>query len=203
MKINDLKLYPVVYIFVLMFITSSIIIGIVKLTEKHVKMNEKIAIEKAVIQVFPEIYKENMINSEIHKLFKEKFKKISINNNYYYVTEDKSYAIPIEGKGFWAPIKGFIGIKQDKKTISAISFYEQNETPGLGAEITKDKFRKQFNEKKLSLDGKINFKRKGEKLSEHDIEAITGATQTSTRLEKIINSSISKWLNNISSQDNE
>ncbi|HRU02160.1 MAG TPA: FMN-binding protein, partial [Victivallales bacterium] len=78
------------------------------------------------------------------------------------------------------------------------SFYEQNETPGLGAEIMKENFRRQFNGKKLSADGKINFKRKGEKLSEHDIEAITGATQTSTRLEKIINNSIKEWLKNIS-----
>ncbi|HRU02005.1 MAG TPA: hypothetical protein P5239_09925, partial [Victivallales bacterium] len=67
-------------------------------------MNEKIAIGKSVIQVLPEIYKKNMTNAEIHKVFNEKVKKANIHNTYYYFTENQSYAIPIEGKGFWAPI---------------------------------------------------------------------------------------------------
>jgi Na+-transporting NADH:ubiquinone oxidoreductase subunit C len=106
-----------------------------------------------------------------------------------------AYALPISGRGFWAPIKGIIGIKADKKTITGIAFYEQNETPGLGAEIAKISFRKQFEGKVISTDDKpINIRRPSATLGQSDVHAITGATQTSTRLEKIINDGLTKWL---------
>jgi len=106
-----------------------------------------------------------------------------------------AYALPISGQGFWAPIKGVIGIKADRQTITGIAFYEQNETPGLGAQITKDVFKNQFNGKIISSTEKpINMKRPGDELAKSDVHAITGATQTSTRLEKIINEALKNWL---------
>ena len=79
--------------------------------------------------------------------------------------------------------------------IIGIAFYEQNETPGLGAQITKYAFKNQFNGKIISSSGKpINMRQPGSELGKSDVHAITGATQTSTRLEKIINDALIKWL---------
>jgi Na+-transporting NADH:ubiquinone oxidoreductase subunit C len=100
----------------------------------------------------------------------------------------------MSGQGFWAPIQGVIGIAADKQTITGIVFYQQNETPGLGAEITKPAFRSQFKGKKLSPGDKaINIRRPGAELGASDVHAVTGATQTCTRLERIINAALDSW----------
>jgi len=105
-----------------------------------------------------------------------------------------AYALPVSGQGFWAPISGIIGIETDKKTVTGIAFYEQNETPGLGAEITKTPFRQQFEGKQLADQGQpLGMKRPGAELDDSSVHAITGATQTSTRLERIINSALTEW----------
>ena len=61
-----------------------------------------------------------------------------------------AYALPFEGQGFWACIRGIVGIAADKKTVTGITFYEQSETPGLGAEIVRPAFRNQFKGKVLA-----------------------------------------------------
>jgi len=55
-----------------------------------------------------------------------------------------------EGQGFWARIRGIVGIAADRKTVTGITFYEQSETPGLGAEIVRPAFRNQFKGKLLA-----------------------------------------------------
>ena len=73
-------------------------------------------------------------------------------------------------------------------------FYEQKETPGLGAQITTSDFRNQFQGKVISMTDKpLNIKRPGDILGQSDVHAVTGATQTSTRLEKIINDGLKTW----------
>ena len=67
----------------------------------------------------------------------------------------ETFVLPISGQGFWAPIKAIIGIEADKKTITGIAIYQQNETPGLGAEISKISFRQQFKGKEISSGDKL------------------------------------------------
>jgi Na+-transporting NADH:ubiquinone oxidoreductase subunit C len=43
-----------------------------------------------------------------------------------------SIILPIEGKGLWSTLYGYIALAPDARTIQGISFYEQGETPGLG-----------------------------------------------------------------------
>jgi len=43
--------------------------------------------------------------------------------------------LPIEGKGLWSTLYGFIALAPDGSTIEGITFYEHGETPGLGGEI--------------------------------------------------------------------
>jgi Na+-transporting NADH:ubiquinone oxidoreductase subunit C len=42
---------------------------------------------------------------------------------------------PIEGKGLWSTLYGYIALAPDSNTIVGITFYEHGETPGLGGEI--------------------------------------------------------------------
>jgi Na+-transporting NADH:ubiquinone oxidoreductase subunit C len=49
--------------------------------------------------------------------------------------EVQSLILPIEGKGLWSTLYGFIALATDTTTIEGITFYEHGETPGLGGEI--------------------------------------------------------------------
>ena len=40
--------------------------------------------------------------------------------------------LPIHGNGMWALMYGYIALEPDLNTIADATFYEQNETPGLG-----------------------------------------------------------------------
>ena len=47
----------------------------------------------------------------------------------------EGYIIPVSGFGLWDYIYGYIAIKPDGDEVIGISWYEQKETPGLGANI--------------------------------------------------------------------
>jgi Na+-transporting NADH:ubiquinone oxidoreductase subunit C len=195
--------FPVVYMFVITALVSSIVIGLTGFTAKRVSANEKLTFEKAVLSVLPDIYENSAKISglEIHKIFTEKVSPPDDSSGGAYVLKENgqilAYAIPIEGQGFWAPIKGIIGIRADKKTFIAIAFYQQSETPGLGAEIAKPQFRDQFKGKIISSGEKsFTIARPDVPLNESSVHAITGATQTSTRLDTIINNGLKNWQEN-------
>ena len=97
-----------------------------------------------------------------------------------------------------------IGVKADKETVTGIAFYEQKETPGLGAEITKPAFKNQFQGKLLAEQGSpLKMRRPGETLGKNEYHAVTGATQTSTRLENIINDALEQWREKLEKQGSQ
>jgi Na+-transporting NADH:ubiquinone oxidoreductase subunit C len=182
--------------FVITAFFSSILIGFSRFTSDRVKVNQQLAFEKAVLEVFSQA--QGKSNFQLHETFLEYiygFEGSEENICKYVIDEQiQGFAIPVSGKGYWAKIKGVIGVAKDKKTITGISFYEQNETPGLGAEITKAYFRDQFDGKIIALEGKpLNIRPLGTKLDNNSVHAITGATQTCTRLEKLINDDLIEW----------
>ena len=63
------------------------------------------------------------------------------------IDNSRKYIIPLYGAGLWGPIWGYVSLNDDCSTVYGAFFDHQGETPGLGAEITKDEFRSQFNGK--------------------------------------------------------
>lgn len=43
--------------------------------------------------------------------------------------------LPIEGKGLWSTLYGYLALDSDTTTIRGITFYQHGETPGLGGEV--------------------------------------------------------------------
>lgn len=184
--------------FVVTAVLSAVIIGFAQFTSGRVAANETLNFELAVLKALPGIYDSNLSSVELHNIFEQKLTQPTKASGGAFLLKqnDKivAYALPIEGQGFWAPIKAVIGIKPDKKTVTGFAVYEQRETPGLGAEVAKKEFCDKFNGLKMADGDKyVYFKRPGSELQKCDVHAVTGATQTSTRLEKIINDSIKQW----------
>ena len=67
-----------------------------------------------------------------------KVTRIPNNAQIFKVIEDgvlRSIILPIEGKGLWSTLYGFLALDPDGRTISGITFYQHGETPGLGGEV--------------------------------------------------------------------
>lgn len=63
--------------------------------------------------------------------------------------EIQSYIIPIDSRGLWGRILGYLAIKNDGSTVAGFTVYSHSETPGLGGEIEKSWFQKNFVGKKI------------------------------------------------------
>lgn len=195
---KDKRWYPVMYMFTITAILSAAVIGFAQYTQKKVQANQERNFEIAVLKVLPGMFDPNLSSIELHKKFTEQVDKPTEQTAGAYTLRKNStieaYALPIEGQGFWAPIKAVIGIKSDTKTITGLVIYEQRETPGLGAEIATKEFTNQFENLVISINGKpISFRRPGEVLQQSQVHAVTGATQTSIRFEKIVNDNLNQW----------
>jgi Na+-transporting NADH:ubiquinone oxidoreductase subunit C len=43
--------------------------------------------------------------------------------------------LPIEGKGLWSTLYGFVALDADGTTVRGLTYYQHGETPGLGGEV--------------------------------------------------------------------
>lgn len=201
---RDKVWYPVLYMFVATAFFSSILIGLARFSRDRVEANQRLSVEKAVLEALPIELPPRASSLELHRMFLERVTGPSASSGDAYVLtegdEVVAYAVPLEGKGYWDTIRGFIGIASDRNTVTGISFYEQNETPGLGAEIVQPAFRTQFVGKRIAEgDRPLGFLPIGSAAGESEVHAITGATQTSTRVEKIINEDLAGWRSGLGS----
>jgi Na+-transporting NADH:ubiquinone oxidoreductase subunit C len=110
---------------------------------------------------------------------------------------EKIIILPVEGKGLWGPIYGYVSLKSDMNTIYGVTFNHKGETPGLGAEINTTPFESMFNGKKLYETDKfvsIGVLKGGSKSGDpHNVDAISGGTITSKGLEKMLLDCIVKY----------
>lgn len=109
--------------------------------------------------------------------------------------------VPLHGNGLWDYIGGFLALETDYNTVSGAIFTHVGETPGLGAEISKDWFQDNFKGEKLMkgnefvgidvLKGKGNV---GQATTPHQVDGISGATITGDGVEMMINNVITSYL---------
>lgn len=101
-----------------------------------------------------------------------------------FVIDRKISVIPMKGNGLWGPISGYLAIAADGNTILGANFDHKSETPGLGGEITTEKFQSQFSSKQIRKDGQ---------LIPIEFDAITGATKTSNGVKEMINNTLEAY----------
>jgi Na+-transporting NADH:ubiquinone oxidoreductase subunit C len=102
----------------------------------------------------------------------------------------QAIALRFSGPGLWGPIKGFLALERDMKTIRGITFYEQEETPGLGGDIVTEGFRKRFVGKTIhDKDDNVGIVicKPGTAKEQNEIDGITGATMTCDKVQAMLN----------------
>jgi Na+-transporting NADH:ubiquinone oxidoreductase subunit C len=101
--------------------------------------------------------------------------------------------LPIHGNGMWSMLYGYIALESDLNTIAGMTFYEQNETPGLGDQITHGHWLEQWQGKLIYDDrgapwfsvseGKVQ---PGTESAKYQVDALTGATVTGNAVTDLV-----------------
>ena len=105
---------------------------------------------------------------------------------------DGAIAMRFAGPGLWGPIKGFLALDSKITKIKGITFYEQEETPGLGGEIVKSSFRDKFVGLMIRDEAGnpgIIIKSGGETAA-NKVDGISGATMTCDKVQEMLNEAI-------------
>lgn len=147
--------------------------------------NKSVASKEQILELFKKRFMPFLVNREGHS---KTFKELKVNQDEYisefrktgYYKEPwmliykilpneqtgekeqpEGYVIPVNGFGLWDAIYGYLAIKPDGDTVIGTSWYDQKETPGLGANIAEAYWQNLFPGKKIfqeSPDGKTDFK---------------------------------------------
>ncbi|MBC8414313.1 MAG: FMN-binding protein [Nitrospira sp.] len=200
-------LYSILYMFLITFCFTALVSGIRYLNQEKIEQNMAMR-RQAVILSALNISSQKIDSAALQmSLYNERIKQRQILDRDIYIGLDNEgqaitgYAFSASGQGFWGPISCMIGISGDMTHLLGIVFYENTETPGLGARITEDWFQKQFTG--LSLKNKnssgnfFTLSPAGSEKTSDDFDAITGATGTSDAVEKFLNRELRLFINRI------
>ena len=111
----------------------------------------------------------------------------------------ETIVLPVHGYGLWSTLYGFIALDGDLNTVSGITFYEHQETAGLGGEVDNPRWKDGWVGKQIyGTDGRVELKvikgsvdpASGDAL--HQIDGLSGASLTSRGVENLI----AFWLGN-------
>lgn len=93
--------------------------------------------------------------------------------------------LPIEGKGLWGTLYGYLALDADTTTIKGITYYDHKETPGLGGEVDNPKWKNRWPGRKVyGPDGDVAIhviKGPAGPVADdpHSVDGLSGATITS------------------------
>ncbi len=100
-----------------------------------------------------------------------------------------AWALPLQGKGLWGPLSGYLALSPDGSTVIGSTFFAPKETPGLGAEIQEPAFEDAWKGKKVMDSGKpsaIAVTKPGLAQGDHAVDGISGATITSRGVDEMV-----------------
>lgn len=101
--------------------------------------------------------------------------------------------LPVHGYGLWSTMYGLLALEADGRTVSAISFYDQLETAGLGGEVANPRWQQTWIGKQVVDEtGTPRFKLvKGSVDPKsanivHQVDGLSGATLTSNGVTNLV-----------------
>lgn len=195
MKKKKSFLYPIIFMSVITAIYVSLLAFLEYSTAEQVEFLANTDLQKKILYVF-DIPVESEEPEEIAKQFENQVesKKLA-NGQYLYTLEEdgnaKAYAFPVNGPGLWGSINGYAGIDSDYTELLGIEFIAHEETPGLGGRIDEEWYKDQF--RGIDLTDKEEYIVYSPSPGAN-VDAITGATQTSQAVRKLLNEDIKDFI---------
>ena len=195
------SLHTILYAAVLAVVSAGLLTAAAKFTEPYAKANAEAERMRNILAVLAVPFDAGASSRELVAIFETNVQEEEQDDLKLYVYRPDgadgavaAVAIAFEGSGLWGPIEGLLSLEADRRTIRGVTFYRQEETPGLGGEIVAAWFRNQFAGKSIySAAGKpgIGIRRTRGK-GPNEVDAITGATMTCEKVEAMLNEAIRK-----------
>lgn len=194
------RVFSVLYMFMITLLFTSLVTAVRVFSEERIKTNEKARLQRVILNALDIPVVNGSANDDLVRLFEKSVETKVVEDRTVYAVNDPltqrpvRYAVKIGGSGFWGPISAIVATDSAIEKILGIEFYRHQETPGLGGRITEQWFTDQFAGLPLSYEpDKNNFftitpPAAGKRARE--LDAITGATQTSRAVETFINKEI-------------
>lgn len=188
------RIYTVLFMVLVTIIFITFTSGVYLFTRDKININKTLYIKRAVLYAadikvpkdsasVEDVYAKRIVEVK-DKEGRLKYMKVMDNTG----SKLQGYAVIVNGPGLWGEIEAVLGFNTSLKKITGIDFIKQNETPGLGARISESWFKEQFR----GREGPFKLVPEGTSTGGQNIDAITGASITSTSVLNIINRTVSE-----------
>jgi Na+-transporting NADH:ubiquinone oxidoreductase subunit C len=179
-----------VFIVILGTITSFLLLGMDLLTRDRIKENETAQLKAAVLSASNISFNF----TTIHDIFEDEILTIKVDDlTFYFHIEKKYVSYEFLGGGVWGPIRGIITLEPDFETIVQITILQQEETKGLGGVVAESQYLQRF--VGIIMVPSIEINKDPSPNKDNEVDAITGATNTSKRFELLLNENYTMHLN--------
>ncbi len=198
MKLNtNSNAYIIIYSAIMVLIVAFLLAFVSQTLKPMQDANVALDTEK---QILNSLNLRGLSDEDAHATY-EKIVKFDEAQNVYVCTlenGDVKYVLPLKGQGMWGGISAFLAIDSDKNTVYGAYFNHESETAGLGAEIKDNAdWQAKFQGKKIFADeAKETLALSVEKAvnNETTVDAVTGATVTSTAVSKMLHDQLAKYM---------
>lgn len=198
MKLNtNSNAYIIIYSAIMVLIVAFLLAFVSQTLKPMQDANVALDTEK---QILNSLNLRGLSDEEAHAAY-EKIVKFDEAQNVYVCTlenGDVKYVLPLKGQGMWGGISAFLAIDSDKNTVYGAYFNHESETAGLGAEIKDNAdWQAKFQGKKIFADEtkeSIALSVAKAVNDETTVDAVTGATVTSTAVSKMLHDQLVKYM---------
>ncbi len=178
MKLMSESTKMVIVLVIVSLLSATSLSIVYEKTKPIIDENKEDALKKSLTEVMPTADRFEESN-EVEEIISEKGEGIKkVFDAYDENNEKMGMVLLIDTMGFQGTIRILAGVDNSKK-ITGIKILEHLETPGLGERITENEFLEQFVNKPITLQG-------------NDIDAITGATISSTAVIDTITGNVNR-----------
>lgn len=199
------KIKTVIFTVVVTALFAMLVSGVNATLADRIMTNQTIARQRVVVGLFGLVEGEEILtDKQVAEIFANSIEPVVFKNQRkleVYKTAasaERRYVVAFSGQGFWDTIKGYVAISPDKMKLNGLEFTAHGETPGLGGRISEPDFKSRLKDRDISTkrsDGlRLKFVSEGSASKDDEVDGITGATGTSSAIEKIINKTIENFL---------
>ncbi len=157
-------------------------------TAPIISRNESVRHKSVVLGLF-ELEYDPLNPADIEEAYAERIEEREANGlAVYFEKRSGRTAVSIAGSGFQGAIRVILALDGD--IVTAFRVVSQAETPGLGSRISEDGFQRSFIGKRVG--GGIKMVKTGT-AGESEFDGVTGATETSRALERLLNAGLARY----------
>ena len=148
---------------------------------------------KVTAKKIAELEKENSKKNMQSLVSADDFEKCSDGGIEYYAAvkggETAAYIFTESAKGYGGDVSVMTAVKPDG-TVAGVAILDvSNETPGLGQNAAKESFYSQY----AGLKKGVSLLKNGAKAENNEVDAVTGATITSTAVTRAVNTALDNF----------